>query len=189
MDCSLSGSSVHGTFQARILEWIGHFLLQGIFLTQGSNQHLLFWQVDSLPLSHLRSPSKNGYTLIKNMSSYVSVLFQSLCREALKGLIPSPHQVLLTCSRSRTMCGTWEAREGGPQPWKFKFNSIQPISGGKWEWELRVAGHHRQKMWMCHSELGGGGKKRQLVFDLKSRVWEGNQSWEQWLLQRNGLRT
>ena len=33
-----------------------HFLLQGIFLTQGSNQLLLcllYWQVDSLPLSHL----------------------------------------------------------------------------------------------------------------------------------------
>ena len=30
-----------------------HFLLQGIFLTQGLNQHLLYWQADSLPLSHL----------------------------------------------------------------------------------------------------------------------------------------
>ncbi|MGE2757601.1 hypothetical protein, partial [Escherichia coli] len=29
-----------------------HFLLQGIFPTQGSNPHLLHWQVDSLPLSH-----------------------------------------------------------------------------------------------------------------------------------------
>ena len=29
-----------------------HFLLQGIFLTQGLNPHLLPWQVDSLPLSH-----------------------------------------------------------------------------------------------------------------------------------------
>ena len=28
-----------------------HFLLQGIFLTQGSNLHLLHWQVDSFPLS------------------------------------------------------------------------------------------------------------------------------------------
>ena len=36
-DCSLSGSSVHGTFQARILPWGGHFLLQRILLTQGSN--------------------------------------------------------------------------------------------------------------------------------------------------------
>ena len=33
-----------------------HFLLQGIFLTQGLNPCLLFWQVDSLPLSHLGSP-------------------------------------------------------------------------------------------------------------------------------------
>ena len=29
-----------------------HFLLQGIFPTQGLNPHLLHWQVDSLPLSH-----------------------------------------------------------------------------------------------------------------------------------------
>ena len=29
-----------------------HFLLQGMFLTQGSNMSLLHWQADSLPLSH-----------------------------------------------------------------------------------------------------------------------------------------
>ena len=36
-----------------------HFLLQGIFLTQGSNPrllHVLHWQEDSLPLCHLGSP-------------------------------------------------------------------------------------------------------------------------------------
>ena len=32
-----------------------HFLLQGIFLTLGSNPGLLYWQVDSLPPSHLGS--------------------------------------------------------------------------------------------------------------------------------------
>ena len=32
-----------------------HSLLQGIFPTQGSNPHLLHWQVDSLPLSHQTS--------------------------------------------------------------------------------------------------------------------------------------
>ena len=31
------------------------FLLQGIFLTQGSNLHLLHWQEDSLPLGHVGS--------------------------------------------------------------------------------------------------------------------------------------
>ena len=31
MDCSLAGSSTHGIFQARVLEWVSyHFLLQGI---------------------------------------------------------------------------------------------------------------------------------------------------------------
>ena len=34
-----------------------HFLLQGIFLTQGSNPSLLHWQEDSLPLRDLRSLS------------------------------------------------------------------------------------------------------------------------------------
>ena len=33
-----------------------HFLLQGIFLTQRLNMHLLHWQADSLLLSHLGSP-------------------------------------------------------------------------------------------------------------------------------------
>ena len=36
-----------------------HFLFQGIFPTQGSNLcllHLLHWQADSLPLSHLGIP-------------------------------------------------------------------------------------------------------------------------------------
>ena len=34
--------------------WSGncHFLLQGVFPTQGSNLNLLHWQVDSLPLCH-----------------------------------------------------------------------------------------------------------------------------------------
>ena len=42
MDYGLPGSSVYGILQARVLEWVGsHSLLQGIFLTQGSNPSLL----------------------------------------------------------------------------------------------------------------------------------------------------
>ena len=33
-----------------------HFLLQGIFWTQGLNLSVLHWEVDSLPLSHQGSP-------------------------------------------------------------------------------------------------------------------------------------
>ena len=35
-----------------------HFLLQGVFPTQGSNPNLLHWQVASLPPSHLGSPTE-----------------------------------------------------------------------------------------------------------------------------------
>ena len=40
MDCSLPGSSLQGILQARVLEWVAIFLLQGIFLTQGLNPSL-----------------------------------------------------------------------------------------------------------------------------------------------------
>ena len=40
MDCSLPGSSLYGILQARALEWVAIFLLQGIFLTQESNPGL-----------------------------------------------------------------------------------------------------------------------------------------------------
>ena len=37
VDCSRPESTVHGIFQARILEWVAHFLFQGIFPAQESN--------------------------------------------------------------------------------------------------------------------------------------------------------
>ena len=55
----LPGSFVHRIFQARILEWFCHFLLQGIFLAQGPNQSLLCllnWQVNSLPVVPPKKP-------------------------------------------------------------------------------------------------------------------------------------
>ena len=41
VDCSPPGSSVHGTLQARKLEWAAITLLLGIFLIQESNAGLL----------------------------------------------------------------------------------------------------------------------------------------------------
>ena len=49
--CNPPGFSVHGISQAKY--WSGFcFLLQGIFVTQGPNPHLLHWQADALPLNH-----------------------------------------------------------------------------------------------------------------------------------------
>ena len=58
-DYSPPGSSVHGIFQARNTRVSCHFLLQGIFLTPGSNSGLLcllHWQMNCSPLSHLERP-------------------------------------------------------------------------------------------------------------------------------------
>ena len=57
MDCSPPDSSVHGILRARRPEWVA-FLLQGIFLTQELNLHLLrllHWQLGSSPLEPLGS--------------------------------------------------------------------------------------------------------------------------------------
>ena len=40
MDGSLPGSSIHGIFQARVLEWVAISFSRGTFLTQGSNPGL-----------------------------------------------------------------------------------------------------------------------------------------------------
>ena len=61
MDHSLPGSSVHRILQARILERVA-VPSSGIYLTQGSNAHLLHllrWQVDSSPLAPTRKPQSN----------------------------------------------------------------------------------------------------------------------------------
>ena len=66
MDCSQPGSSVHGIFPSKNTRVGCHFLLQGIFPTQGISQPrglnlcllgLLIWQADSLPLRYLGSPA------------------------------------------------------------------------------------------------------------------------------------
>ena len=74
LSCSVMSNSLqpHGQQPARLLcPWdfpgkntgVGcHFLLQGIFPTQGSNPRLLYllhWQADSLPLRHLGSPQRS----------------------------------------------------------------------------------------------------------------------------------
>ena len=58
VDCSLPGSSVHGILQARILEWVAGScsLLQGIFLTWGSNPGLLDCRQILYHLSYREAP-------------------------------------------------------------------------------------------------------------------------------------
>ena len=75
MGCSQPGSSVclRG-FPGKITGMGYHFLLQAIFLTEGSNSCLPYQQVDSLPLNHLESPPYEVYTRYKTQHLFVSLL-------------------------------------------------------------------------------------------------------------------
>ena len=59
MDCSLPGSSVHGIFEARILEWVAISSYGGILPTPGiepTSPVSPVFQVDSLPAEPLEKP-------------------------------------------------------------------------------------------------------------------------------------
>ena len=67
VNCSLPCSSVQGILQVRKLERVAKSSSRGIFLTQGSNLHLvcvLFRQEDSLPLVLSGKPIKDAYICI-----------------------------------------------------------------------------------------------------------------------------
>ena len=51
MDCRPPGSSVHGVFQARILEWLVISFSRGFFSTRGLNPLFLHWQAVSCSAS------------------------------------------------------------------------------------------------------------------------------------------
>ena len=63
MDCSSTGFSIHGIFPGNNTGVGCHFLLQGIFLTQGLNPGLLHCRQTLHCLSHWGSP-ESGYRKI-----------------------------------------------------------------------------------------------------------------------------
>ena len=77
MNCSLLGY-VYGIFPDKNTGVGCHFLLQGIFLTQESSLHLLDWQADSLPLSHLGSPLSQLQELIKVLWHFICMIEDKL---------------------------------------------------------------------------------------------------------------
>ena len=56
VDCGPPGSSVHGIFQARILEWVAISFSRGPSWPRDWSPCLLHWQADCLSLCHLGSP-------------------------------------------------------------------------------------------------------------------------------------
>ena len=74
MDCSLPGSSIHGKFHGCGIGVGCHFLLQGIFPTQGLNLGLPHCRQTLYPLSHQGSPRGASEVVDKHPLVYVSEL-------------------------------------------------------------------------------------------------------------------
>ena len=84
MGCSLPGSSVHGIFQARILEQVAISSSRGSSLL-GRNPQLLClgqWQADSLPLSPCTALFPHRLFVVCLAASVVSDSFANSCTAA-----------------------------------------------------------------------------------------------------------
>ena len=82
-----------------------HFFLQGIFLTQGSNPHLLLWQSDSLPLRHLGSPFWNVYIFTLAVQPSLS---GDTCAQAWNMYVSNANCVSNTTCPSHSQCKCWD---------------------------------------------------------------------------------
>ena len=91
-----------------------HFLLQGIFPTQGLNPCLLHWQADSLPLSHQGSPYKKVTQLKKKKQHSYRQLRSFLDQHIAKGKEEKINIITLVtcifelCSQIRLFWINWD---------------------------------------------------------------------------------
>ena len=74
MDCSLQDSSIHGIFQARMLEWVAIFFSRGIFPTQGLSLGFLHCRQTLYCLSHQGSDIVRSEVRSEVVAIYVKKL-------------------------------------------------------------------------------------------------------------------
>ena len=109
MDCSPPGTSVHRDSPGKYIGVDHHALLQGIFLTQGSNPCLLCllnWQVGSLPVGLYGKPFSSVQSLshvrffvtpwiaAQQASLYITNSWSSLRLIPIELVMPSSHLIL-----------------------------------------------------------------------------------------------
>ena len=76
------GFSVHGIFQARMLQWAAvSYPGAGILLPYPGIKllfllYLMYWQADNLPLHHLESPLFSLYISIHGKGKFYGTLYQ-----------------------------------------------------------------------------------------------------------------
>ena len=106
-----------------------HFLLQGIFLTQGANPCLLHWQADSLPLRHLGSDSFCLWLLYLPLPNCPQVspegkdAWDTRQGDSQQEPPPIPYQVADQCQQHHTPCPEGAAQDTCHSP----VSHVQPL--------------------------------------------------------------
>ena len=110
MDCSLLGSSIHGIFQARVLEW------GAIAFSSSSIEELLIFQwlffsyfiiIELLfPAWHTALPAKSGHETKSRLMEYK---WRSSVLIRLKSICWGPYLAVLYCCCLERVCNHWSS--------------------------------------------------------------------------------
>ena len=132
MHYSLSDSSVHRIFQARILELVA--LLQGIFPTQGSNPGLPHCRQILYHLSHQGS----SVVLVKNVISTLIWIHSAFTIFGASKVVPSGKEPACQCRRhERLGFNPWVRKI----PWSRKWQPTPVLLPGQFCGQRRLASY------------------------------------------------
>ena len=107
MDCSLPGSALHGDSAGKNTGVGCHFLLQGIFPTQGLNPGLLHCRQTLYPLSYQGSLMPKFFKVFKTWACFI--LQMAICHCCHHE--PKPKLHLLSARHEKI----WEIHTSGPE--------------------------------------------------------------------------
>ena len=157
MDYSLPGSSVHGIFQARTLEWIAIPFSRRIFPIQESNPGLLHCR-QSLPLSHQGSPP-NCVSAVDN--SALRRPFFTLCQTLLHHTTSTKNSIRSFSEHVKFIGVQYTIIWFYRNSWKYIlqiFHSELQISSPDLFWGQQLTRQRTQKMTEWHEQYISKGK-------------------------------
>ena len=148
MNCSLPSSSVHRNFPGKNTGVGCHFLLQGIFLTQGSNLSLLPWQADSLPQCHLGSPFKHYLSKYKKKAAFETSSYWTHI------WLDSNLIIAAAVAKLLQLCPTlWDPIDGSPPgspvPGILQARTLEWVAisfSTAWKWKVNVKSFSRVRL-------------------------------------------
>ena len=122
MDCSLPGSSIHGIFQARVLEWVAIAFFNRSISSVQFSRSVVYDSLRPHESQHARppcpSPTPRSSLRLMSIESVMPSSHLTLCRPLLL-LPPIPPSIRVFSSES-TLRMRW------PKYWSFSFTSFLP---------------------------------------------------------------